>query len=97
MAYSATTAAVTHKNIDSMSPRRKVDRKPLPWNGDHPYRQFLFDEIAEGCVTPEMWSRDVHNSYKDTVRSFKIFTMEYSSTFASHMDGLWKMVSRDKS
>ena len=80
-----------------MTPMRKSKKKPLPWKGYHLTRQFIFDEITEGCVTPDMGSREIHNNYKDIVRSFELYRMEYSSTFASRLDGLRKIVARDRS
>ena len=78
-----------------MPPRRNTKKNPLPCNEDQLARKFLFDEIAEGRVTPEMGSRSVHNNYKDRVRSFKFPGMEYSSTFASRLAGLRKIVTGD--
>ena len=96
-AYSITTNAITHQSLDSIIPRRNYKKKPLPWNGDHMARKFLFDEITACRVTPAMGSRAIHNKYKDTVRSFKISRMEYSSTFASLLTGLRKIVAKDRS
>ena len=97
LAYSATTTAVAHKSLDSITPRRKTKKNPLPWNGYHPARKFIFDETAAGRVTSEMGSRSVHNKYKNTARSFKLAGMEYSSTFAVRLAGLQKIVARDRS
>ena len=77
-----------------MIPRKKTKNKPLPRNRDHPSIKFIFDEISAGLVTPDMGSRAVHNYYKDTLRSFKFTGMEYSSTFPSHLAGIWKIVAR---
>ena len=80
-----------------MLPSRTTKKKPLPRNGDHPARKFIFDKIAAGHVTPDMGSRSVHNDYKDTVRSFKLDGMGYSSNFSSPLDGLQKIVARARS
>ena len=97
LAYSITTTAVTHQSLDSMMPMRNSKKKPLTWHVDHMARQFLFDEITACRVTPYMGSRAIHNKYKDTVRSFKISSMEYSSTFASRLTGLRKIFANDRS
>ena len=80
-----------------MMTMRKSKKKPLPWHVDHMARQFLFYEITACRVTPYMGSRAIHNKYKDTVRSFKFSRMEYSSTFASLLTGLRKIVAKDRS
>ena len=96
-AYSIKTNTVTHQILNSMMPRSKSKKKPLPWNVDHMDRQFIFYEITACHVTPYMGSRAIHNKYKDTVRSFKFSRMEYSSTFASLLTGIRKIVSKDRS
>ena len=49
-----TKTAVTHQSLDSMLPRRKMNKNMLPWNGYHPARKFIFDEIISGCITPDI-------------------------------------------
>ena len=96
LAYSATTTAVAHKSLDSITPRRKTKKNPLPWNGYHPARKFIFDETAAGRVTSEIGSIAVQKNYKEIVRFFKFPGMEYSSTFASCLAGIWKIVTRGR-
>lgn len=78
--------------------KKEGDDDELPWNGDHPARKFLYEEIANERIPlngKEMGPRAVYDKYKE-LSCFKLKGMEYGKDFTRRLRDLRAIIKRDR-